>query len=105
MYLENIFNAPDIQKQLPSETNKFQTVDRFWREQMNRTNKNPLVIDSCTSEGLLDKFIKNNKTLDQIKKSLDEYLESKRSSFPRFYFLADEELLEILSQTRNPYKV
>lgn len=105
MYLENIFSAPDIQKQLPRETTKFQGVDRFWRELMLRTNKNPSVIEACVSEGLLDKFKRNNKVLEEIKKSLDEYLESKRLAFARFYFLADDELLEILSQTRNPRKV
>ena len=105
MYLENIFSAPDIQKQLPRETTKFQGVDRFWRELMLRTNKNPSVIEACVSEGLLEKFKRNNKILEEIKKSLDEYLESKRLAFPRFYFLADDELLEILSQTRNPRKV
>lgn len=105
MYLENIFSAPDIQKQLPRETTKFQGVDRFWRDLMMRTNKNPSVAEACLAETLLEKFLKNNKILEEIKKSLDEYLESKRLVFPRFYFLADEELLEILSQTRNPRKV
>ena len=32
MYLENIFSAEDIQKQLPGETTKFKQVDRFWKE-------------------------------------------------------------------------
>jgi dynein heavy chain len=32
MYLENIFNAPDIQKQLPLETAKFMVVDKFFRD-------------------------------------------------------------------------
>jgi Dynein heavy chain, N-terminal region 2. len=72
---------------------------------MLRTYKNPSVIEACVSEGLLEKFKRNNKVLEEIKKSLDEYLESKRLAFPRFYFLADDELLEILSQTRNPRKV
>jgi hypothetical protein len=31
-YLENIFSAEDIQKQLPAETTKFKQVDRFWKE-------------------------------------------------------------------------
>ena len=32
MYLENIFSAEDIQKQLPAEATKFKQVDKFWKE-------------------------------------------------------------------------
>jgi dynein heavy chain len=34
MYLENIFNAEDIQKQLPAEAKQFQLVDKFWKDHM-----------------------------------------------------------------------
>ena len=43
MYLENIFNAPDIQKQMPKESAKFLIVDKFFTTLMFRTNKNPIV--------------------------------------------------------------
>ncbi len=39
--------------------------------------------------------------LDAVNRGLKEYLESKRSVFARFYFLADSDLLEILSQTKE----
>jgi dynein heavy chain len=50
-------------------------------------------------------LIRFNKELDQIQKSLEDYLQTKRKAFPRFYFLSNDELLKILSQTRNPRAV
>lgn len=50
-------------------------------------------------------FRKNNALLEQIQRCLEDYLESKRMIFARFYFLSNDELLEILSQTRNPLAV
>jgi dynein heavy chain len=43
----------------------------------------------------------NNKTLNRIQKVLSEYLETKREAFNRFYFLSDEDLLDILSHSRD----
>ncbi|KAJ3032226.1 Dynein heavy chain 6, axonemal [Rhizophlyctis rosea] len=105
LYLESIFSAPDIQRQLPDEARMFATVDRSWKDVMRKCFRNPNAMKSGTTPGVLETMVQNNVLLDQIQKCLEDYLESKRLLFPRFYFLSNEELLEILSQTRNPQAV
>ncbi|OON20089.1 dynein heavy chain, region 2 [Opisthorchis viverrini] len=105
LYLESIFSAPDIQRQLPSEAKSFMAVDKSYKDVMRKVQKVPLAMRAATQPGLLDTFRNNNQLLEQIQKCLEAYLESKRSVFPRFYFLSNDELLEILAQTRNPLAV
>ena len=105
MYLESIFGAPDIQKQLPQETVQFLRVDQSWKDIMRKTKKKPHIVEAATASGVLEMFQEANKTLEKIQKSLEDYLETKRNGFPRFYFLSNDELLEILSQTRDPLAV
>ncbi|XP_021113900.1 dynein heavy chain 6, axonemal [Heterocephalus glaber] len=105
LYLESIFNAPDIQRQLPAEAKMFLQVDKSWKEIMRKVNRLPNALRGATQPGLLETFQNNNALLDQIQKCLEAYLESKRVIFPRFYFLSNDELLEILAQTRNPQAV
>ncbi|XP_066474528.1 dynein axonemal heavy chain 6 [Tiliqua scincoides] len=105
LYLESIFSAPDIQRQLPAEAKMFLQVDKSWKEVMRKVNRLPNALRAATQPGLLETFQNNNALLDQIQKCLEAYLESKRVIFPRFYFLSNDELLEILAQTRNPQAV
>lgn len=99
--MESIFSAPDIQRQLPNEASLFSQVHSSWKAIMLKAEKNPLAISICTDTDLLQTLIKNNQQLDQIMLYLEAYLESKRVVFPRFYFLSNDELIEIIAQARN----
>ena len=105
MYLESIFCAQDIQRQLPQESKLFFDVDKTWRAVMKSSKDTGNAFKSCTSSGVKETFENANEIMDRVQNSLEDYLEKKRMAFPRVYFLSNDELLEILAQTRNPHAV
>ncbi|EQC26205.1 hypothetical protein SDRG_15942 [Saprolegnia diclina VS20] len=105
MYIETIFSAPDIQRQLPDASKVFAHVDASWKAIMKRTADSPIAITAGSFPGIKETLTQHNMHLDKIQKSLEDYLETKRMAFPRFYFLSNDELLEILAQSKNPHAV
>ena len=106
IYLENIFMAGgDIAKQLPMEFNLFIQVNTDFTAIMTALYKDNIAERSCMVDGLLPKIYKMDEGLERIQKSLDQYLETKRMVFPRFYFVSDDDLLEILGQSKDPVAV
>ena len=105
LYLQPIFDSPDINKQLPQEGKRFATVDKYWKQTMASASKGVLAIKFCDDSRLLDRFREGNKLLEMVQKGLADYLETKRAGFSRFYFLSNDELLEILSETKDPLRV
>jgi dynein heavy chain 2 len=98
VYLEPIFSRGS----LPSEANRFTKLDREFKNIMDFIAKSPKVAGVSEIAGL-DKSL--NLILEQLEvcqAALNSFLENKRNKFPRFYFLGDEDLLEILGQADNP---
>lgn len=101
LYLQPIFESPDINRQLPAEGKKFATVDKSWRQTISAAKAKPKVIEFCDNAKLLERFRESELLLDQVQKGLSDYLETKRSVFARFYFLSNDELLSILSESKD----
>ena len=63
---------------------------------MQETSKRPLVYDACHAQNRLQDLEMLSTGLEKCQKSLNDYLDSKRNAFPRFFFISDDELLSIL---------
>ncbi|KAG7496340.1 dynein heavy chain 2, axonemal [Solea senegalensis] len=102
IYLENIFQGKDIREQLPRECTEFEDVSSNWKIIMCRLHKDNNALQGTHHPGLPEKLSEMSTKLEEIQKALDMYLETKRQIFPRFYFLSNDDVLEILGQSQNP---
>lgn len=98
VYLEPIFSRGA----LPQEQPRFNKVDSEFRAIMAHISSEKRVISLVDYANIREVLIMLLDQLERCQKALTEYLEEKRAAFPRFYFLGDDDLLEILGQAQNP---
>uniref|UniRef100_A0A4W6GCG3 Dynein axonemal heavy chain 10 n=1 Tax=Lates calcarifer TaxID=8187 RepID=A0A4W6GCG3_LATCA len=99
MYLESIFIGGDIRSQLPEEAKKFDNIDKKFKDIMSDAVKGPNIKRCCLVPNRLTDLQALSDGLERCQKSLNDYLDSKRNAFPRFFFISDDELLSILGSS------
>ena len=103
--LQPIFESPDITKSIPHDASIFAKADKSFKEIVRGLKESTNVKFICNKEGLLDKIKEANNWLEEVEKGLNDYIEKKKTLFPRFYFLSNETLLKILSETKDLNRV
>ncbi len=110
-FLESLFIGSDeIKKELPTDTERFKQLDIEVKEILKKgvATKNihkfsVSVFDNGKS--LIKWLIDIKKRLEDCERSLNIFMESKRTVFPRFYFISSVDLLDILSKGNNPMSI
>ncbi|PNH05107.1 Dynein heavy chain 7, axonemal [Tetrabaena socialis] len=105
MFLGPVYGEEEIAKQMPKERYEFSAADTRFRSVMRAVDRNPEVLAFTDTQGLLGDLQSCNGSFGVIERSLAAYLESKKMLFPRFFFLSNDELIEVLSEAKEPAHV
>lgn len=131
MYLEPIFNSDENNKELAKERKIFKTAVHtpftkitkelgenprtFMNKMIRASDKQAKAEQQIGPDGkpipAPTEFKSKNELpaihaeLESLEKKLINYLERKRKAFPRFYFISNDDLIEILSQAKDFDKV
>ena len=105
VYLEQIFyGSSDIRQLLPTEYARFKSIDSEFLTLMRKVAYKPRVLDVLALD-LQRSLERLEELLSNIQRALGEYLERQRTNFSRFYFVGDEDLLEMIGSSKNPGNV
>eukprot|EP00756_Hemistasia_phaeocysticola_P016846 Hpha_TRINITY_DN15501_c4_g2::TRINITY_DN15501_c4_g2_i2::g.105578::m.105578/K10408/DNAH; dynein heavy chain, axonemal len=116
MNLYPIFvESADIREQLQEDARAFQSIDDLYRAMMSKAHKHQSVIEVCCTDTIKRELQRDDDfeallthiedTLKACQRKLNLYLEGKKKLFPRFFFISDSDLIDILSKGSDPVAV
>ncbi|CBZ27076.1 putative dynein heavy chain, cytosolic [Leishmania mexicana MHOM/GT/2001/U1103] len=108
VYLDGILSEnAEVRVQLPHDTVKFDRTSRELLHILPRPRSSGNLPELHVSFFLEDEKLKATlerllSQLAAVQRALTSYLDTQRSRFPRFFFAGDDDLLEIMGNSKNP---
>ena len=105
-YLETLFiGSEEVKRELPADAERFAGIDANFKVQLKGFLEKKNCVQACAAEGLAKQLDSLTGDLELCEKALADFLEAKRRIFPRFYFVSQTMLLDILSNGNRPWIV
>lgn len=100
--LESAFSHPSTVKEMPTEAKRFSRIDKTWTRSQKQSYDMKSVIQCCLGSSVQENtkraLLKDiQKEFEICFRSLIIYLEKKRRSFPRYYFISNSALITLLN--------
>jgi dynein heavy chain 1, cytosolic len=106
VYLEGVFTGnADIKHLLPVESSRFANINSEFMSVLKKVYRSPQVLEVLNIPDVQRSLERLADLLNKIQKALGEYLEKERVAFPRFYFVGDEDLLEIIGNSNDTLRI
>jgi len=106
VYLEGVFTGnADIKHLLPVESSRFANINSEFMSVLKKVYRSPQVLEVLNIPDVQRSLERLADLLNKIQKALGEYLEKERMAFPRFYFVGDEDLLEIIGNANDTLRI
>lgn len=93
--------SSDIKEMLVNEYSRFKSIDSEFTSLMKKVSSKPNLLETMNISGLQKTLERLSEMLANIQKALGDYLETQRAAFARFYFIGDEDLLEIIGNSKD----
>lgn len=105
-FLESLFiHSEEVKKELPNESVKFVGIDKDVKGVLTDAYQTQKALDFSIKDYVVPKLEELQKELTVCEKALNEFMDSKRLAFPRFFFVSPADLLDILSNGNQPPKI
>ncbi|XP_012535785.2 dynein heavy chain 7, axonemal-like [Monomorium pharaonis] len=104
LYLEPVFSYPKIETRLRQEAVLYLEATSVLLDINNRFMKNPSFHEIKRASGLLQILNETNEKLERAIRGVKDYLDIKRLTFTRFFFLEDSEVQKILFESTDTGK-
>ncbi|GMR33327.1 hypothetical protein PMAYCL1PPCAC_03522, partial [Pristionchus mayeri] len=104
-HVEGVFATEDIAYQMPTEFWTFTRIRQLW-QQLNQVIADQPILSHLSSVQQMSTQLQQLLGLfDNVEAGFNSYLQKKRTAFPRLHLLSHSELLDLLSQSREPSSV